>query len=41
MPTFKDAMNLLAGELFWNTTPEQFTQNIQMMICMIGSNPFF
>ncbi len=41
MPTLKDMFNLLAGELFRNVTPDQFAQNLQMMICMMGSNPFF
>lgn len=40
MFTFKDFLNLIAGELFTNMTPDRLTNSLQLMICMIGSNPF-
>lgn len=42
MPGFKDILNLIAGELFASTgySPDAVINQIQLMICMIGSNPF-
>ena len=42
MPGFKDILNLIAGELLAGNgyAPDVFASQIQLMICMIGSNPF-
>lgn len=40
---FKDLLNAVAGEMLFtaNFDVDYLTQQIQLMIVMIGSNPFF
>jgi len=40
---FKELANMIAGEMLFsmNFDTEYFTQQIQLMIIMVGSNPFF
>ena len=40
---FKDLMNVVAGEMLYmhGFTTVMLEQQVQFMICMIGSNPFF